>query len=138
MYNYQYQLAEKGISCWALKVKSLLFQYGFGFAWQNQSVGHIKVFMSMFKQRCIDIDRQLFNGKVDSFSKLEFYRRIKLCDGFQYYLSCVEVRAYCIALCTVGLCVPAIAHSRYLQSLSYGLYLHSILWMLYYLFLAPE
>ena len=43
---------------WAGKVKSLLHIYGFGHVWETQQVGDIAAFMSIFKQRLVDISLQ--------------------------------------------------------------------------------
>lgn len=58
MHLYQYDLAEKGIDSWALKVKLLLlYNYGFGFRWLKQNVGTIIMFLKVFKQRCVVNDK---------------------------------------------------------------------------------
>ena len=39
---------------WAMKVKELLFRYGFGYVWIAQDVGDIDMFLRAFKQRLTD------------------------------------------------------------------------------------
>ena len=58
-YRYQYSMAERGISCWALSLyRHLLFSVGFGEIWINQGMVNSRVFILTIEQRLKDIDIQ--------------------------------------------------------------------------------
>ena len=54
LYNVLYNQNESGRTTWATKVKNVLYLSGFGYVWDNQSVGNAELFLSEFKQRLID------------------------------------------------------------------------------------
>ena len=55
--------------------------------------------MSLFKQRCIDIDNQLWSSGVVLFSKLDFYRQFKKAVSFEIYLNVIKVKEFRVNLC---------------------------------------
>ena len=55
-YKFQHYKAERGQECWALTVKNILFSMGFGHVWITQGVANQQAFISLFKQRCTDVE----------------------------------------------------------------------------------
>ena len=58
-----------GRSNWASKVKDLLYQYGFGYAWITQEIGDVNIFIKMFKQRLIDCYTQNWHDDINMSSR---------------------------------------------------------------------
>ena len=50
----------------ACKVRNVLYMFGFGIAWEMQSVVNAKVFLREFKQRLIDFFSQDWNASLDT------------------------------------------------------------------------
>jgi len=42
-------LDDAGRNCWATKIRTLLYKYGFSFVWISQDVGDANAFIRMFK-----------------------------------------------------------------------------------------
>ena len=53
-YNTLYRLDQRGKETWVTKVRLCLLQNGFGYAWINQGVGNIKLFLKTVKNRLVD------------------------------------------------------------------------------------
>lgn len=78
-------LDESGRSCWAIKVKDLLYMYGFGYVWISQDVGDKKLFISKFKQRLTDCFTQDWQRAVNDSSRCTYYKHYKsLLDPEKY------------------------------------------------------
>ena len=75
-YNDQVILAERGHASWGLDVKNILFRVGFGDVWLNQGVGDEDLFVSIFKQRVIDINMQDWKSNLISLDSLRTYNVI--------------------------------------------------------------
>ena len=58
--------AEIGKTNWASMVNNLVYTCGLGEAWLSQSVGNTRVFMSLFRQRLIDIYRHNWCSRLTS------------------------------------------------------------------------
>lgn len=116
-YLRQYRLAERGEKCWAWEVKQLLFKYGCGYAWIDQRVDNTESFIYDFKQRCMDIDRQLWYGNVQQSNLLRFYKTIKSDLSLENYLKCelTLVNVNMIARLRGGLLRIAINEGRWTQ-----------------------
>ena len=76
-YEFQFKKAERGKDCWALRIKNILFTYGFGEIWIAQGVVNANIFIDIFKQRCKDIDVQNWRAALRKYSSLTFYNLIK-------------------------------------------------------------
>ena len=98
-YEEQLSIAERGVECWALSLKRLLFSLGFGDAWLNQGVGNCRAFMILVEQRLSDIHWQNGIGEIRNNRKLQTYSILKSCHGFEKYLSCVKNPLYRQSLC---------------------------------------
>lgn len=82
---------------WATQVKSVLSSLGFYHVWLAQGVGDYTSFLSLFKQRLTDNCVQNFQSRLIESSRALFYRNIFGFD-FQFYLKCVNIEKYRIAL----------------------------------------
>ena len=71
---------------WSSHVKKLLYEYGFGYIWGEQSVGNDATFLETFKIRITDCHIQLWNANVESMSKLHFYKTFKTSFIVEPYL----------------------------------------------------
>ena len=76
-YLEQVKLADNNVRSWGLSIKNTLCSMGFGFAWFNQGVESESNFLSLFKQRLIDIDRQAWTDEIVSIDLLRTYKIIK-------------------------------------------------------------
>ena len=85
-YRLQYHMAEKGKNCWGLRLKQMLFSYGFGNAWTGQSNLNGKLFINEFYTSCLDIDIQEWHSNVCNFGILRNYRKFKESLTFEPYL----------------------------------------------------
>ena len=62
--------------CWALHVRKILYNNGFGYIWENQNVGINENFLSLFKNTLIDSFWQNNNSDIQSLSKNRLYRHL--------------------------------------------------------------
>ena len=62
-------LDNSGRITWATKVKNILFNYGFGYAWVNENVGDENLILKTFKQRLLDCGKQEWHENVFESSK---------------------------------------------------------------------
>jgi len=78
---------ENGSKNWASHVRMLLFETGFAYAWISQECGDVSHFMSMFKQRCIDINNQNWHYKITNSYFLSHYASYKSLLQIELYLT---------------------------------------------------
>ena len=81
---------------WASSVCFLLYRYGFGHVWQNQGVGNINQFLSIFKARLKDCYQQEWHFELQSRSRFSFYNTFKSTLSLTPYLvsaKCVSTRS---------------------------------------------
>ena len=74
-------MANKEINSWALNIKNLLFQTGFGYAWDNPQFENYDAFFDAWKQRLLDIDRQQWYTSINTMTSLRCYTQFKF-DSF--------------------------------------------------------
>ena len=99
-YEFQYANADSNsYNFWAKSVKSLLQNYGFGEVWLQQGVGDVNVFLTVFKQRCVDIDKQNWSDEIHNSSKLDTYSLFKNNLTLEPYLTVIENPLFRTALC---------------------------------------
>jgi len=72
---------------WVTYIKDLLFQYGYGYVWISQDVGHINMFVSMFKQCLKDCLSQNWSDKLSSSSRFDTCCPFKSLLNIENYLS---------------------------------------------------
>ena len=89
-YKCQYKWAENGDTCWALHIKNILFQSGFGYAWLNQGVGNKTMFLSEFRQKFKDVSLQIWNEEIRESSRLSNYRLVKINFGIEPYINSID------------------------------------------------
>ena len=66
-------LDERDKKTWVTNIRLCLFQNGFGYVWENQSVGNIKEFLNVFKRRLIDCRWQQCNDHMQNSERFEMY-----------------------------------------------------------------
>jgi hypothetical protein len=59
-----------GRSNWASNVKDILYRFGFGFVWEDQSVENVESFLTEFKCRMMDCTVQNWKDKMVNMPKL--------------------------------------------------------------------
>jgi len=107
-------LDDKGKVCWVTHVKNTLFSLGFGFVWLQQSVGCVKSFISVFKQRMIDMYLQEWDGSVACKDIFENYRLFKTVFGSERYFDFVERKCFrdCLVKLRLGVLPLGASHFR--------------------------
>ena len=85
-YNLLYVQCERGKKNWASRIKQLLFQYGYGYAWLNQQIEDKNIFIKLFKTTLIDCDTQLWKANLNEMSKLSVFRIFKTDLCVEMYL----------------------------------------------------
>ena len=68
-----------GKTNWVNKVRTFLFRYDFGFAWTNQGVGDLTVFIRVLRQRLIDCHWQNWCDHVENSERFEMYNMFSAC-----------------------------------------------------------
>ena len=87
-------LADAGKTTWTKHIKSILFEYGFGYAWIENEVGNSTHFSNSFKQRIKDISIQNWHQSITNSSKATNYKHFKevccqqLADFYFLFLFC--------------------------------------------------
>ena len=69
---------EQGKVNWTSKTKEILNSAGFGFVLEEQGVGNEREFLSIFKQRLIDMFRQNWIAKLMGSDGYKVYRTFKV------------------------------------------------------------
>ena len=87
---------------WASLVKDLLNSLGLGDYWVYQTVGNANWFLSLAKQRLIDIHQQEWRGEVECTSTHRLYKHIKPDFRFETYLD-MKCKAWRIAITKIRL-----------------------------------
>ena len=81
------RLDDMGRVTWASKIMSLLFKFGFGFAWVAQDVGNLDYFLMLLTERIRDCYRQNWHANVNKLSKVHHYKLFKSLLAVMKYLS---------------------------------------------------
>lgn len=79
-----------GRTNWASRVKSMLYAYGFGYAWISQDVGNDQLFLSLFFQRLKDVSYQTWATFISDSPKLQFYSHFKTLLDPERYLTVIN------------------------------------------------
>ena len=91
-------LDKAGKKCWVSSIREILCQTGFGIVWLQQGVGEIKGFLSIFKQRLIDMFIQEWNGTIRASDRYEPYRQFKTVFEREKYVSNIDVYCFRVAI----------------------------------------
>ena len=86
--------AKPRTNCWAKDVKDTLLAQGFGYAWYNQGVGNIALFLRNFKERNRDIDISCLLNDIHNMDKLRTYKILKTNFGCERYLKEISISSY--------------------------------------------
>ena len=92
VYNDMLRDCELGLDNWVSKVKSMLFEYGFGNIWQNPQNINVNTFCNQFKQRLIDCFTQKWNNDIDTNQVLTTYKHFKTVFTYEKYLNILPER----------------------------------------------
>jgi hypothetical protein len=93
-YDMLLQMEGAGKKSWAFHVRELLYRNGFGYVWMQQGVGHVKMFLSVFKQRLIDQYQQDWSTVITDSERFEFYASFKSTIATENYLDVVQLRCF--------------------------------------------
>jgi len=82
--------------CWLINVKQMLYEYGFGYVWEQQSTIENNTFIKIFKQRLIDNFYQTWFANKANSEVLNLYNIVKTNFGYESYLDILspELRVY--------------------------------------------
>ena len=80
-------LTDAGKTSWTTHIKSLRFEFGFGYAWIENEVGNSNHLFNLFKQRIKDITIQNWHQSITNFSKATHYKLFRLNLDVEKYLS---------------------------------------------------
>ena len=86
-YKMLKSLDEAGRHTWAANVSSLLYTYGFGFAWISQEIGNENIFVSQFKVRLTDCMKQNWHSDINESPRCDSYKEFKTLLNVERYLS---------------------------------------------------
>ena len=86
-YKMLKSLDDVGRRSWASNVKHLLYTYGFGYVWISQEVGDSKMFLSVFKQRLIDVKKQDWHRSINESNRCHHYKHFKSLLNVELYLN---------------------------------------------------
>ena len=86
-YLFLYNQCLLGKSNWVSKIRDILFKYGFGWVWEDQSVTNVVLFITMFTERVKDCEMQLWATDLHDMPKLRLYSLFKESREEEFYLS---------------------------------------------------
>ena len=90
-------LDENGEKCWATEVREPLCKTGLYFVWL-QSVGDVKSFLYVFKQRLLDMFTQEWTANIRDKERYEKCRSSKFMFEAESYLSVIDIYCFRVAL----------------------------------------
>ncbi len=82
--------ANNGRQNWVSKCKALLYSFGFGDVWENQTTIEHSAFVCIFKQRVIDCFLQKWRSDIQDSNIMPFYKHIQPNFEFARYLDIVR------------------------------------------------
>ena len=95
--NKAYQMLLKidnnGKQCWVSEIRHMLCSTGFGIVWLQQGVGNVKLFLTQFRQRLVDVFVQDWSGTLRDHTRYEHYRTFKTIFEKERYV--LEMDVYC-------------------------------------------
>ena len=71
---------------WASKIKHILYSFGFGYIWEQQSVSNVNSFLSEFVYRLKSSYEQDWHAALTNSSKFSPYSSFKLSFGVEFYV----------------------------------------------------
>jgi hypothetical protein len=97
-YHMLKKLDDSGKTCWASLVKDILSNCGFYHVWLNQGVGNVKAFMSLFRQRLIDVFLQEWSATIRDRDRYSTYRTFQSIFIAPAYMKHVNIYCFRVAL----------------------------------------
>jgi hypothetical protein len=85
-YKMLYSMHCNNKNNWVSSVCFALYRYGFGYVWENQGVGDVKVFVRVFRQRLVDCYLQEWNADISSRDRFAFFSSFKQTHSLSQYL----------------------------------------------------
>ena len=79
-------LTDAGKITWTALIKSLLFEFGFGYAWLANEIGNRNHFLNLFEQRIKDISIQNWRRAINDSSKATHCKYFKSNLDVEKYL----------------------------------------------------
>ena len=76
--------------CWTNDIKNILYRSGFYFVWLNQGVGYIKTFLTVFRQRLVDMFIQEWSSTIREQDRY-MYRSLKSDFGTVNYSLDIDI-----------------------------------------------
>ena len=86
-------MADNNVSCWALRIRSILCTYGFGEIWYNQGVGDKTQFLKLFRRRLDDCYKQNWASYVTNSNRLHKFALFKNQHYAETYIDDIPVPA---------------------------------------------
>jgi len=84
--------------CWATKIRTLLYKYGFSFIWISQDVGDTNAFIRMFKHRVVNCCTLDWQAALGTSSRCDHYNNFKSLFTVETYLTIDIQLKYRIAM----------------------------------------
>ena len=102
-YNMLKSLDDAGGNCWATKIRTLLYKYGFSFIWISQDVGDTNAVIRMFKHRVVNYCSLDWHAALYTSSICDHYINFKSLLTVETYLTMDIQLKYRIAMSTFRL-----------------------------------
>jgi hypothetical protein len=93
-YNMLMSLENQNYTTWVADVRNTLFCYGFGIVWESQTVGNVKCFAKLFKQRLIDCYKQDWHAALDRHQFYRVYSSFSTSICLQKYVKLIHLINY--------------------------------------------
>ena len=90
-------MCDSGRKSWAFHLRNVLCENGFTDAWQQQSVGDVKMFLCTLKGRLIERFQQDWINGVNASDRFQFYAQFKRSFKIEPYVNCSQLRCFKIA-----------------------------------------
>jgi len=97
-YNMLKSVDDADRNCWASKIRTLLYKYGFSFIWISQDVGDTNAFFRMFKHRVVNYCTLDWQAALDTSSRYDHYNNVKSLLTVETYLTMDIQLKYRIAM----------------------------------------
>ena len=81
-----YRLDQAERKTWATHVRTLLYKFGFGYAWISQEVGNTVNFIRLFTESVKDCCKRNWHEKLNDSGKADLYRNYKTLLDTERYL----------------------------------------------------
>ena len=97
-YQMLLELDRNGKECWVSKIRVILCETGFNIVWLQQTVGDVRAFLCIFKQRLVDMFMQEWYGTIRDRERYEIYRSFKCIFEREKYIESMDTYCYRVAI----------------------------------------